>query len=202
MVVVVNVCLMPITNPGVANRAIKSAESDGWKVITLEDKNKEGASVTREKLLNIALKENVDIIRYLDDDDTLLPHLKNIDFGDEDIIYTDNYCNDYLNKLSGNPKVDILKISPWSWIAKASSLKKIKDLQGYVWDKSILHVEGYWCWYGFLKYNLKFKYLPITAYQYNKVSYRSQSNNKNHEIYILYNKLKEELFEKVKYVSQ
>ena len=73
-----NFCLIPITREESAKQAILSAEQDGWKVRTINDLNREGANTIRERLLDLALSEKATLIRYLDDDDLLLPHLKEI----------------------------------------------------------------------------------------------------------------------------
>lgn len=183
-----NICLIPVTRPSIANNAIKSAESDGWSVITLEDKEKNGPHIIREKLLNIALKEKASIIRYMDDDDILLPHLQKLNFENNDIIYIDhkivNNKNSEIIILSGNPECDALSIHPWSWIAKANSLNKIKELNSYLWNPQKPHREGGWCWFNFLQANLKIKHLRTIAYQWNinKISYKDTNSKLENDL--------------------
>lgn len=68
-----NLCLIPTTRLTL-DRAIESAVTDGWGVLALNDPGF-GSNPTREKLLDIALSKDLNLIRYLDDDDTLYPHL-------------------------------------------------------------------------------------------------------------------------------
>ena len=79
-------------------------------------------------LLNRAyISEDIKYIRYLDDDDLLLPHQAQIakvfeEHPEVDIIYT-NYNmsmpSGVVHPVShiGNPIDDLMNLHPWSWVA-------------------------------------------------------------------------------------
>lgn len=165
-----NFCLIPITREESAKQAILSAEQDGWKVRTINDLNREGANTIRERLLDLALSEKATLIRYLDDDDLLLPHLKEIKIifqnnPELDIIYTNYSIYKEQFKLTGNLLIDTIQIAPWSWIARASSVAQIKKP---IWDKTKICRQGGWCWLNFLNSNLKIQHYPINAYNWQR----------------------------------
>ena len=196
---ITHACLIPITRSSISNVAIRSAESDGWKVYYLEDLKKEGPNIIRERLLDIALKDNVDYIRYLDDDDILLPHKDQIQFNDNDCIYMrhitfDIHRNTYeLAENSGDPLKDAYNIPPWGWVATASALSKIRQRLGYVWNPNqVCCREGGWCWLNFLKSNIKIQYQPIEHYQFSQ--YEDSKRLSQNPYRIIYcNQLKSEL---------
>lgn len=172
-------CLIPYHREDKIQNAIQSAEQDGWIVETIKDRDRVGQSKMREALLNRAFADpKIKYIRYLDDDDTLLPHLEHVSevfnrYPLLDVIYT-NYeillpDGRLLNsKYSGYPNEDLLMIHPWSWIAKKESLRKIKNIDCQLWNYSYLCSEGGYCWLQFIQHHLNIRFEPVNAYHYNK----------------------------------
>jgi hypothetical protein len=155
-----------------------SAEADGWYVESKEDTQFHGVCKIREALLNDAfVNPETKFIRYLDDDDILLPHrdkIKEVFDANPDvhIIYMDYIMTTpsgitHNIKYSGNPIEDCLQIHPWSWVARVEALHRVKDVYGYLWDHTV-HREGGNTWLSFLQLNAKILHVPIEAYQYNK----------------------------------
>jgi glycosyltransferase involved in cell wall biosynthesis len=171
-------CLVPFYRLDTVSKAIDSAINDGWKVETMEDKNYYGVCKMREALLNRAfVNKDIKFVRYLDDDDVLLPHLDLIKSvfdsnPDIDLIYTDYVVNTSVKKqhhitFLGDPLKDCISVHPWSWIARVEALHKIKDIYGNLWNYEKPCREGTYCWINFLKAKLKMLYVPVKAYQYN-----------------------------------
>jgi hypothetical protein len=171
-------CLIPYTRRDKVPDAIKSANDDNWYVEILADSNQDGVHKIRETLLNRALASpDIKFIRYLDDDDILLPHREAIKevFNKNpeiDIVYTNYiiktpYATHY-PKYSGNSLEDAILIHPWSWIAKADALRRVKNYCGYLWDYDRICREGGNTWLKFIEINLNIYHLDIKAYQYNK----------------------------------
>ena len=173
-----SVCLIPYHRLNTVSKAIESATKDGWIVETMQDKEFHGVCKMREALLNRAfINKEVKFIRYLDDDDILLPHREKIEeifnsHPEVHIIYTD-----YIAKLpsgtihhlkfTGNPKEDCIAIHPWSWIARTEVLHKVKDVYGYLWNYNVGR-EGGHTWFNFLQLGANILHVPIEAIQYNK----------------------------------
>ena len=93
----------------------------------MKDRDRVGQNKIREALLNRAFaSSDIKYIRYLDDDDTLLPHLEQVKAAFEsdpsiDVIYTHHEValpdGRLLNsQYSGYEREDLLLIHPWSWI--------------------------------------------------------------------------------------
>jgi len=168
------ICLIPTINKPTLNLAIESAIRDGWEIILLEDILREGAVVTREKLFNMLPSSG--IVRYLDDDDELLQHRTQVlnVFNENktlDILYN-NYSIEMPNKnrsnikLFGNPVMDILRIHPWSWIARIESLHNLQQKIGYIWNPTYRFSEGGFCFLSFIKNKLNIQHVPINSYLY------------------------------------
>jgi hypothetical protein len=177
-----NICLIPFTRLHTVQTAIDSAENNKWNVITLHDKDLKGMNVSREQLLNTAFTTEAKLIRYLDDDDILLPHLEQVQnifeqYKSIDIVYTNFIINTDLIKLTGDPKKDAENTAPWMWIAKKETLEQVQRHYGYVWDQRKQCRTGGWCWYNFLKAKLSFKHLSISSYQWNKNSQTNHTSN-------------------------
>jgi hypothetical protein len=158
--------------------AVDSAEKDGWKVETIQDKTYSGVCKMREALLNRAFADkDIKYIRYLDDDDIILPHRSKVEAvfdsnPDVHIIYTDYVMNlpsdnKVSIKYSGNPVEDCIPIHPWSWIARVEALHRVKDVYGYLWDYTV-NREGGHTWFNFLQLGANILHVPIEAYQYNR----------------------------------
>ena len=172
-------CLIPYYRLDKVQIAIDSARSDGWHVETMQDKEFHGACKTREALLNRTfIDKNIKFIRYLDDDDILLPHKDKIleVFNNNpkiDIIYT-NYIMktpagaQHHIKYSGDPIKDCFNIHPWSWIARIEALHRVKDVYGYLWNYEEPYLDGPYCWSSFLLLNLKIMHVSTETCQYNK----------------------------------
>jgi hypothetical protein len=171
-------CLIPYHRTDTIQEAIESAESDGWYVETKQDTRFAGVCKMREALLNDAfVNPDTRFIRYLDDDDIILPHKHVIARAfdsnpDVHIIYTDYLMNmPSGNQLhvnyTGNPIEDCIPIHPWSWIARVEALHKIKDVYGHLWDYTTPR-EGGHTWFNFLQLGANIMHIPIEAYQYNK----------------------------------
>ena len=172
-------CLVPYTRPKTLQVAVDSARLDGWDVLTMQDRNRDGVNKIREALLARAFAdETIEFIRYLDDDDRLLPHLGQVKKVFEenpkvDIVYLDAVLNmpsgiQHDVNYSGDPLEDAMRVHPWSWVARVSALRDIKRIWGHLWDYSHPCREGNYCWLKFLKSNLVFQHLPIQGYFYNK----------------------------------
>ena len=85
-------CLIPYYRLDKVQVAINSAVKDGWQVEAMQDKEFHGVCKIREALLNRTfVDKDIKFIRYLDDDDILLPHRKKV-----------------LEIFNANPKVDIV----------------------------------------------------------------------------------------------
>ena len=171
-------CLIPYHRTDKIQTAIDSAESDGWFVESYHDKNLAGVCKIRELLMSRAfVNKDTQFIRYLDDDDVLLPHREELikafyNNPTVDIIYCDYLMNmpsgaQHHIKYTGNPSDDCLPIHPWAWIARVEALHKVKDVYGYLWDYTTPR-EGGHTWINFLQLGARIMHLPIEAYQYNK----------------------------------
>lgn len=170
------VCLIPTTRPKAVKLAVKAAKADGWKTVVLADTDHEGPGVTREKLL-AGLKGDV-LVRYCDDDDTLLPHreaaLKVFTETAVDVVYFNHETSStqvpgtYLtNPFTGDPRKDARLVHPWSWVARLSALRAVQARLGFVWDPSIPIREGGHTWLNFIETGLVIQHLPLVAYRYN-----------------------------------
>ena len=174
-------CLIPYYRLNTVQKAITSALDDGWYVESMMDSKQDGVHKIREALLNRAfVSPETKFVRYLDDDDVLLPHkakIKDI-FNTNpniDIVYTDYILKTPLGfthhpKQSGDIIKDCMTIHPWSWVARIEVLHKIKDIYGFVWDYNRPCREGGYTWLKFLSLHFSMLYVPIEAYQYNKSS--------------------------------
>lgn len=171
-------CLIPYHRTDTINDAIMSAKSDGWYVEIKEDKQFHGVCKMREALLNDAfVNPETKFIRYLDDDDILLPHRDKIkEVFDTNpnvqIVYMDYVMkmpsgNELHIKYTGNPIEDCIPIHPWSWVARVEALHRVTDVYGYLWDYTVPR-EGGNTWFNFLQLNANILHVPIEAYQYNK----------------------------------
>ena len=171
-------CLIPYHRLDKVQIAIDSARSDGWHVETMKDKEFHGACKIREALLNRTfIDKNIKFIRYLDDDDILLPHQDKIlevfnNNPNVHIIYMDYIAilpsgTVHHIKYTGNPIEDCFAIHPWAWIARVEALHRIKDVYGYLWDYNAGR-EGGHTWFNFLQLGANILHVPIEAYQYNK----------------------------------
>ena len=172
-------CLIPSTRDlATVTFADDSACADGWEVMILADVNGHGVHKMRESLLARAMaRPATQFIRYLDDDDTLLPHLEAVREAFEDpkvgIVYTDAVLklpsgDTHEIRYTGDPRGDLMDIHPWSWVARASVLADIKRIFGYVWNYERQYREGGYCWLQFLMANLNIKHIPVLGYQYHK----------------------------------
>ena len=172
-------CLIPYYRLNKVQNAIKSATDDGWIVESMEDKEFHGVNKIREALLNRAfINKDIEYIRYLDDDDLLLPHLNLIKpifeaNPDIDLIYTSYIMNTPMGArhhitFSGDPLNDCISVHPWSWIARVEALHKVKDIYGYLWNYEKPCREGTYCWINFINTGLKMMYVPIETYEWNK----------------------------------
>jgi hypothetical protein len=178
-----NLCLIPCTRPDKINKAVKSAEQDGWNTIVIEDFDHNGMNVTREKLLDKAFNLNSSYIRFLDDDDILLPHLNEIksNFQDIDIIYTNYFINDKQISLSGHSFNDTLSMVSCNWIAKTETLERLRQQVGFINNPKILCRSGGWVWYLFLLHQLKIKHIRINSHIYNKTNSNCVSSHPDFE---------------------
>lgn len=172
-------CLIPCTRPNDVDKAIQSAIKFGWDPIILEDINKEGPSSTRNKLFDIAVDRNYDIVRYCDDDDLIIgiyPDDKNIE------LNSINYFNwisrknpNVIHKLSfANSYSSLLRSHPWTWIASTENLLNIKNQFGSLWNETYKCQEGGYLWLQFIKLKLKLKHIDIKGYEW------FESNNGMH----------------------
>lgn len=173
-------CLITATEHSpILDTAIESCKKDSWVYDVYIDSNFNGPHKTREALLNRTYSDpKIHYIRYLDYDDILLPHQYEIkqafnQFPDIDIIYTNAVMNmpsgvkhDII--FTGDPIKDIMAIHPWAWVAKKEALERIKTIYGYVWNYDVTYREGGYLWLKFIEAGLNIKYVPISAYQYNK----------------------------------
>jgi hypothetical protein len=169
-------CLIPFTRNCVSN-AVKSADDDGWKTLALSGKEW-GVHKTREALLNRAFADpEVKFIRYLDDDDILLPHLAEVKTAfknpEIDLVYLDYRLNlPSKNQISvsykGDPLQDCMQIHPWSWVARKEVLFEVKRIYGWLWDYDRPCREGGFTWLKFLNSSLRMQHLSMEAYQWNK----------------------------------
>ena len=174
------ICLIPsIRDSATLANAVTSAEQDGWKTEVCFDPRRFGASKTREALLNRSfVNPEIQFLRYLDDDDLLLPHREAIQQAfDSDpsveLIYTDaimNMPSGVQHRLShtGDPYEDVLQVHPWSWVIRTSAARRIKDTFAYFWDYDRPYREGSYVWLKLLQGRVKMRYLPVLGYQYNK----------------------------------
>ena len=172
------VCLIPTTRPSAVGDAVRSAEADGWEVVVLEDVDREGVSVMRERLLD-AIQDPGTLVRYCDDDDELLPHREAVLSVFEgspgtDVAYTEHLTASRLqpgrafkSHLAGNPRADALRVHPWSWVARIDALWGIQAHWGSVWDPRLPIREGGFCWLRFLQQGLRIHHIPLAAYRYN-----------------------------------
>lgn len=173
-------CLITATKPSsLLDAAIDSCKKDSWLYDIYIDSAFNGPHKSREALLNKTYSDSkIQYIRYLDYDDTLLPHQYEMErifsqFPDTDIIYTNAIMKmpsgiSHIINYTGDPATDILAIHPWSWVAKKEALERIKTIYGYVWNYDVTYREGGYLWLKFIEAGLNIKYVPISAYQYNK----------------------------------
>ena len=158
--------------------AILSASKDGWNVETFHDSRRAGQNKSREALLNRAyIDDSIKFIRYLDDDDLLLPHMAQVAEVFKDLSVEVVYTNAVIAMPSGtkheltytgNPFDDTMQVHPWIWVARKETLKRVKDVYGTVWDYDRPYREGGYLWLKFIHLGIKMRYLPVPAYQYNK----------------------------------
>lgn len=143
----------------------------------LEDAQRVGTPVMRELMLD-AVQGDDALVRYCDDDDTLLPHraavLQAFEDPEVEVVYANHLVSsrvtpgDYFNiALSGNPRRDALRVHPWSWVARLGALRGIQSGCGSVWDPAFPFYEGGFCWMRFLQQRMVIRHLPILAYRYN-----------------------------------
>jgi hypothetical protein len=169
------VCLIPSIRPDKLPTAVESAKSDGWDVLVAEDKNREGVCILRNRLLQQALQEGYDLIRYLDDDDILLPHLATVTHLFErgsDVVYTDyRLLHNGVSKFKAmfaNPSRAVCQVPPdcCGWIATANALRKVsQQLGGDLWPPYPL-TEGYHVFLELFKAGLKIEHSPVQAFEY------------------------------------
>jgi hypothetical protein len=168
------VCLIPSIRDSKA-----SAEADGWRTDILVDDRDWGPSRIRESLLNRVFADpSIKFLRYLDDDDLLLPHQEIVQQFFEsnptvDLVYTDAVMNmpsgvQHRLTYSGDPYEDLMLVHPWSWIIRTNVARRIKDTFGYFWDYNRNYREGSYLWLRLLQGRVKMHYLPTLGYQYNK----------------------------------
>ena len=169
-------CLIPVTRPWMAERAMINASCDRWTVLTMDGSR--GVQETRRLLLERAILCEADYIRYSDDDDTgVMPHreeaVKALENGNADIVYFD-YRMDLGGRLqdvrySGDLGKDLkigLGIAPWAWVAKTKSLKKMR----IVWDLTVKKTQGTWMILQAMSAGLKIVHIPKLAYYYTPFS--------------------------------
>ena len=177
-------CLIPVTRPELAQTIIKSAENDGWLVLTKDGKF--GAADTREALFKDAVSFGAEYVRYADDDDLCLyPHRQQfcefLDNSDYDIVYG-NFKNTTRDKtadivFSGDYVRDIregIGIAPWTWVAKAKSLEKLER----IWDPTMAKGQGSWMILQAASAGLKIAHLPIEVYHYHRYACRPSITEK------------------------
>lgn len=167
-------CLIPSTRPHTLPRAVKSARDDGWHVLVIEDTEREGVCLTRNRLLQQAFDAGYDIVRYLDDDDIILPHLERIlpffEAG-SDVVYTDyRLLKDGISKpkvMFANPAtcVTSLPVDCCGWIATTESLRKVETIYDQLWPPFPL-TEGYHVFLQMFKTGLRIDYCPVKAFEY------------------------------------
>lgn len=169
-------CLIPTIRSDKVDGAVESAVLDGWDPIVIEDVDRQGPSATRERLFSRVRGEA--LVRYMDDDDTLPPHRERIlaymaANPNVDVVYTDykmTSARDHQTMIdiqfSGDPYKDALRIHPWSWIARASALQKVRSRQGFLWDPKLPCREGGFTWLGILQTELTIVHIPMTGYLY------------------------------------
>ena len=160
--------------------AVASARNDGWEPIVLEDVERRGAVTSRNTLLDLVDPEGPTLIRYMDDDDELLPHRQVVIDAFKmdqslDIVYTDNVVSSMrspgayvMNHLWGDPVRDLLRVNPWTWVARLDTLTRMQKRNGFVWDPADSCMEGLTCWLRFLEAGLVIRHLPVEAYRYNR----------------------------------
>lgn len=172
-------CLIPTTRPALVDTMIKSAEQDGWTVLTLEGSS--GASNTRELLFEQAISLGAKYIRYADDDDICIyPHREtfcyyldnnpNCDIVYGNFVKTFGSHTEYI-KYAGDFKQDIkqgIGLAPWTWVAKASSLAKLNR----IWDPLMAKGQGSWMIIQAALAGLKIEHLPVDVYHYHRYAVR------------------------------
>jgi hypothetical protein len=163
-------CLIPVIRPHLVGNAIKSAVDNDFSVIAEID-YKEDVNKTRTSLLQQALcRDDCTHIRFLDDDDTLLPHNEFIN-DKADIFYFNFIINSGIKleiNYTGVPYYDgkIIGVHPWVWVAKKDFL--IKMMSVYNNDVWAEHCEGSYFWLKMLKLKPKIKHIPVCVYVWNK----------------------------------
>jgi hypothetical protein len=126
-------CLIPAVQDSPAlRRAQASCLSDGWDVFTHFDPTRRGEQAAREAAFDTwALFDPVQFIRYLDDDDLLLPHRQQVQevFRADptvDVVYLDYLTRvpgeaDRTTGFTGVAAEAIMTVHPWVWVARKSA---------------------------------------------------------------------------------
>jgi hypothetical protein len=158
------ICCVPITRGDTFNPS--SITADGWEILSEVDTDRKGANVTRASLLQKALAQGTDYIRFADDDDIMLPNsaVAIKELTDCDVVYFDYQVNGVPFQFSGDIVTDLMHgIGPWAFVANAKSLVGI-DL----FDPSLPCIQGEYALLAMLKAGLKIKHVPIQAYNWLK----------------------------------
>jgi hypothetical protein len=167
--------LMPVTRPELLGYASLPIGADGWALLCQIDRGA-GVQATRNSLLTKALSEGAQYIRMADDDDKLLPHrehaLEALADPDVDVAYFDFIFNNRgaSNQIlfTGDLEKDSRMIPPpWSWVAKGSALGRLHQ-ECPLFDPAIVRLHGGWVWLRMLQAGLRFKHVPVLAYEWRR----------------------------------
>jgi hypothetical protein len=166
--------LMPITRPMQSATIHNDCTADGWRVLNMMDQLRIGPQAMRNILLTKAIKAGALYVRFVDDDDRLLPHRELAEKALEtaDVVYFnhEHIWNGQRTpfKFSGDPRADLIHSpAPWCWVARCDVLAKLHEEQP-LWDTTWAIYHGGPTWIRFLKAGLKIVHIPVPAYEWHR----------------------------------
>lgn len=166
-------CLIPATRPETIAAAEASAKADGWEVLVKWDREHRGVSATRNALFEQARDEGFEVVRYVDDDDVVLPHREQAIAalqGETDLVY-----HDFIEVREGTQTPIYTPRKPagaifsppdaWGWAAKVDALERVRKANGQLWPEVPIF-EGYYLFLELARQGLQMKHIPVMAYEY------------------------------------